>query len=139
MFLGGGGERGLGCRQPGRVRVLTKVITVSLCSSTSEVTTIQLEFRELTSGAGLSFVPHQLRHGGASDMVLREQPLWAVLRRGRWLCMKSVQRYAKPWAVLVAWSSLPPDIAREAEEVTALGDSEAWNSAADSVARRLAF
>ena len=99
----------------------------------------ELEFRELTSGAGLSVVPHQLRHGGASDMVLRGQPLWAVLRRGRWLCMKSVQRYAKPWAVLVAWSSLPPDIAREAEEVTALGDSEAWNSAAHSVARRLAF
>ncbi len=72
-------------------------------------------------------------------MVLRDLPLWAVLRRGRWLSMASVQRYAKPWAVLVAWPSLPPEVAQEAREVVARGDHGAWSDAAHSVARRLAF
>ncbi len=94
------------------------------------------KFREVFSELGVSKpVPHQLRHGGASHMVDKGKSLWDVLVRGRWESKTSVKRYAKPWATLIAWSTLPDAVVAAA--LAAGADAEcAWDRAAP-VARTL--
>ena len=62
-------------------------------------------------------------------MVDSGKSLWDVLVRGRWESKTSVKRYAKPWATLIAWSTLPDDVVRAALEAGANAEA-AWNSAA---------
>jgi len=73
-------------------------------------------------------VPHQLRHGGASNMVLQGKSLWEVQTRGMWRAKTSVARYAKPWAVLIAWAALTRTVQRDAKRV-AEDPATAWRAA----------
>ena len=51
-----------------------------------------------------------------------------VQLRGRWQALKSVARYAKPWAVLIAWAKLPPKVAKDALEM-GRDPAAAWHDA----------
>ena len=59
---------------------------------------------------GLSWVgpPHTLRHSGPSaDVASGRRSLEEIRRRGRWLQMKSVQRYSKAHALTMHLARLP--------------------------------
>ena len=101
--------------------------------------TFEHDFKLLVSEAGFSAVPHQLRHGGASDMALRDKGLQAIQKRGRWLCLASVQRYAKPWTVLVGWALIPSELCAEAEQAIVAGDVATWRDAQPVTNRSLRF
>ena len=86
----------------------------------------EAQFRELFRELGVEAVPHQLRHGGASQMVIDKKSLWDVQVRGRWDSKTSVKRYAKPWAALIAWDQISRTVYAEAKECAAQGGGPAW-------------
>ena len=57
-----------------------------------------------TEGEGVRFVPHSLRHGGASvDYIsLGARRIEEILFRGRWASMQSTRHYIQQWPALTA-------------------------------------
>jgi hypothetical protein len=55
----------------------------------------------------LGFVPHSLRHGGATADFLRGRTIEQIMFRGRWESAKSARRYIQSGPALLATSSLP--------------------------------
>ena len=77
------------------------------------------ELRKLEGCEGVAHMPpHSVRHSGPSrDCQEGYRSLESILKRGRWSSLKSVNRYAKPFAWITANHNLPPVIAQKAEKV----------------------
>ena len=58
-----------------------------------------------------SFTPHGVRHTGPSiDFLQKARTAEQIMARGRWTCLKSVQRYQKPGRMLARMSKIPQHI-----------------------------
>ena len=55
-----------------------------------------------------SYVPHSLRHGGATELYLRGWPLLDIMQRGRWANSKSAQHYIQAGPALLLAQQSPP-------------------------------
>ena len=67
---------------------------------------LQRELKRATDAIGISLVPYQARHSGAShDRLVRCRSLEEVRKRGRWLSFRSVGRYEKAAMVAKTWAS----------------------------------
>ena len=76
-------------------------------------------WRHVLHEHGLDFVGpmHTLRHSGPSeDVMMKKRSLTDVQRRGRWSQAKSVQRYAKPHALVVHESKVPEAVRKQGEQ-----------------------
>ena len=70
-------------------------------------------FKRVCAGLGLSsgYVPHSLRHGGATRDFLSGRPLEDILVRGRWASTKSARRYIQGGRSMLLATEVPPAIA----------------------------
>lgn len=70
-------------------------------------------FKETCAELGLSpgYVPHSLRHGGATRAHLLGRPLEDILMRGRWASTKSARRYIQSGRAILLATSVPRVIA----------------------------
>jgi integrase len=70
-------------------------------------------FKASCAALGLSedYVPHSLRHGGATHDHLMRRPLEEILRHGRWASMKSARHYVQAGRALLLASAVPTSIA----------------------------
>lgn len=75
-------------------------------------------FKAMCAELGLSseYVPHSLRHGGATRDHLRGRNLEDILMRGRWASTKSARRYVQAGRALLLATHVP-------EHVVALGST----------------
>lgn len=73
-------------------------------------------FKAACSSLGLSssYVPHSLRHGGATRDFLSGVSLEEVLRRGRWATTKSARHYIQAGRALLLTTQVPDRIAAAA-------------------------
>ncbi len=72
------------------------------------------EFKKTCAMLGLSesYVPHSLRHGGATHLFLKEG--WSVediMHHGRWASTKSARRYIQQGRALLYDMSIPTQMA----------------------------
>jgi integrase len=67
------------------------------------------EFRAVCDELGLKarYVPHSLRHGGATRLVLLGRQISAIMHRGRWQSLKSAQRYMQAGRAILLTLRLP--------------------------------
>jgi integrase len=63
----------------------------------------------------VGFVPHGLRHGGATSDYLSGWPLEDVLMRGRWRSMDTARWYINQGRAMMLLADLPPSIDRRAK------------------------
>ena len=70
-------------------------------------------FKAACASLGLStdYVPHSLRHGGATCDYLAGVPMADVITRGRWAVLKTAQRYVQAGRAMLAARDIPPAIA----------------------------
>ena len=61
-------------------------------------------------GLSKSYVPHSLRHGGATHDFLRGLSLEDILHIGRWASIKSARHYVQEGRALLLSTSVPRDI-----------------------------
>lgn len=74
-------------------------------------------FKKACSGLGVDsvgFVPHSLRHGGATRDFLRGMSLESILARGRWASTKSARHYIQSGRALLLSIHLPLSLAKHA-------------------------
>lgn len=66
-------------------------------------------FKACCAELGLSqaYVPHSLRHGGATRLHLRGVPIDDILQRGRWEATKSARRYIQSTKAIAIGTSVP--------------------------------
>ena len=78
--------------------------------------TYRKHFNAILRKLGLSskYVPHSLRHGGATRDHLRGVPLEEILRRGRWAAAKSARHYIQAGRAILLSMNLPEAIAKHA-------------------------
>ena len=71
--------------------------------------TFRKHFKAACSDLGLSsdYVPHSLRHGGATHDHARGLPLEDILRHGRWASVKSARHYVQAGRALLMSTSVP--------------------------------
>lgn len=69
-------------------------------------------FKACCADLGLSplYVPHSLRHGGATRLYLQGVPLENILIRGRWAATKSARRYIQSLKAIAIATSVPRHI-----------------------------
>jgi integrase len=67
------------------------------------------------------YVPHSLRHGGASADYLRSGSVDEVLFRGRWKRTEAAKTYIQSSRALLAAQHVPPHAARLGQRLEALG------------------
>ena len=74
--------------------------------------TFRKHFKAACADLGLSkdYVPHSLRHGGATHDFLLGMPLEEILRHGRWSSTKSARHYIQSGRALLLLTSVPPCI-----------------------------
>lgn len=70
-------------------------------------------FKRACSQLGLNagYVPHSLRHGGATRWHLLGKPLEDILMRGRWASTKSARRYVQAGRAMLLTTSVPEVLA----------------------------
>lgn len=70
-------------------------------------------FKEACAELALSssYVPHSLRHGGATRAHLLGRPLEDILMRGRWASTKSARRYIQAGRAMLLATSVPTSTA----------------------------
>lgn len=70
-------------------------------------------FKSFCSTLGLSagYVPHSLRHGGATFLHLKGTPIEDILLRGRWSSNKSARRYIQAGRALLLSVEVPVRVA----------------------------
>jgi integrase len=70
-------------------------------------------FKATCAELGLShrYVPHSLRHGGATRWHLLGHPIEDVLLRGRWSSVKSARRYVQAGRALLLKTAVPASLA----------------------------
>lgn len=73
----------------------------------------RLTFKQACTDLGLhaGYVPHSLRHGGATRWHLDGKPLEDILMRGRWASTKSARRYVQAGRALLLTTSVPQSLA----------------------------
>jgi hypothetical protein len=71
---------------------------------------LKLSCQEL--GLSSDYVPHSLRHGGATRHHLLGRPLEDILMRGRWASTKSARRYIQAGRSMLLSMSVPKKIAQ---------------------------
>ena len=66
-------------------------------------------FKALCENLGLcpDYVPHSLRHGGATHDHLKGMPLEDILRHGRWASTKSARHYIQAGRALLMRTTVP--------------------------------
>lgn len=66
-------------------------------------------FKRACSDLGLSsgYVPHSLRHGGATDLHLHGRPIEDILLRGRWSSNKNARRYIQSGRAMLMSMEVP--------------------------------
>ena len=62
-------------------------------------------------GLSLAYVPHSLRHGGATHDHLRGLTVEDILRLGRWASTKSARHYIQSGRALLLTMEIPPHVA----------------------------
>jgi integrase len=74
-------------------------------------------FKQTCHQLGLShkYVPHSLRHGGATRWHLLGHPIEDVLLRGRWASIKSARRYVQAGRALLLTTSVSSRTAEKAK------------------------
>lgn len=79
--------------------------------------TYRKHFKASCAALGLSpdYVPHSLRHGGATHDHLQNKPLEEILHHGRWASTKSARHYIQSGRALLLSSQVPPDVAELAK------------------------
>ena len=72
--------------------------------------TFRRRFKRAAAAIGLSprYVPHSLRHGGATRDHLAKVPIEEILRRGRWASTSSARHYIQSGAALLLEATVPP-------------------------------
>jgi integrase len=72
----------------------------------------RLRFKQACRSLGLSssYVPHSLRHGGATRAHLRGVSLEDILQRGRWASTQSARRYVQAGRSLLLSVAVPPRV-----------------------------
>jgi integrase len=70
-------------------------------------------FKSACSAMGLSalYVPHSLRHGGATWLVARGHPVEEVMRRGRWASTRSARIYIQSGEASLLATQVPASVA----------------------------
>jgi integrase len=74
-------------------------------------------FKHVCAELGLSehYVPHSLRHGGATFMHRAGRALSDIMHRGRWAATKSAEHYIQAGPALLLQTSVPDGVARRGE------------------------
>lgn len=68
-----------------------------------------------TVGLGhIPYVPHSLRHGGATFDYLRGHTVEQIMFRGRWAAMESARRYIQTSRALLIMLRIPPELGHTA-------------------------
>ena len=63
-------------------------------------------------GLAAAYVPHSLRHGGATYMAQRGVPVATIMKHGRWASVKITNRYLQDGEALLLALSVPTYTAR---------------------------
>ena len=82
--------------------------------------TFRSHFKDACSAIGLSgnYVPHSLRHGGAThDSLLQDMSLEDILHHGRWASTKSARHYVQSGRALLLQTSVPPHVILLAQDL----------------------
>jgi integrase len=71
-------------------------------------------FKETCASLGLSskYVPHSLRHGGATRLYLQHVPLEDILMRGRWKSTMSARTYVQSGRAMLMAMQVPDRVAK---------------------------
>ena len=79
------------------------------------------QFRDIFKAAcvalgvdGVGYVPHSLRHGGATHDHIHDMPLVDIMLRGRWASSKSARMYIQTGRALLLTQSIPSSTLRTA-------------------------
>jgi integrase len=83
--------------------------------------TFHRAFVTVTADLGLdrAFVPHSLRHGGATSLRQRGVSMETIKQRGRWRSLLSAERYVQSGRALVLHAAVPDRVARAADILAA--------------------
>jgi integrase len=65
----------------------------------------------------IPYVPHSLRHGGATFDYLRGHTVEQIMFRGRWVAMESARRYIQTSRALLIMLHIPPQLGHTAAAV----------------------
>ena len=65
------------------------------------------------------YVPHSLRHGGATHDHITGVPLEEILRHGRWAAVKSARHYVQSGRALLLTTAVPAEVAALARKLSA--------------------
>jgi integrase len=76
-------------------------------------------FKHVCAELGLSerYVPHSLRHGGATIMHRARPALSDIRHRGRWAASKSAEHYIQAGPALLLQTSVPDGVAWRGEQL----------------------
>jgi hypothetical protein len=90
--------------------------------------TLRSRFHQVCAELGLSeqYVPHSLRHGGATRLHLQGVSMEDILLRGRWASTKSARRYVQAGRAQLMAMAVPADLAAAAR-VLAADIPSAWS------------
>jgi len=66
-----------------------------------------------------AYVPHSLRHGGATRLKMRGVPLEEVMQRGRWAVSPSARHYIQAGEAMLLSVAVPRAVAERARELAA--------------------
>jgi hypothetical protein len=74
-------------------------------------------FKQVCSQLNLSssYVPHSLRHGGATRWHLLGNSIEDILMRGRWSSTKSARRYIQAGRAMLLTVEIPSSLASKAQ------------------------
>lgn len=77
-------------------------------------------FKSSCADLGLSpdYVPHSLRHGGATHDHILGVPLEEILRHGRWAAVKSARHYVQSGRALLLTTAVPTEVAELARTLS---------------------
>jgi integrase len=79
----------------------------------------RLLFQKTVTSLGLTdchYVPHSLRHGGATHSYAEQVPVKDIAQRGRWKSFKTVQRYVQAALAIRLDAVIPPLRAAQADQ-----------------------
>lgn len=110
-----GANQSVVVRRP-HVRVLVSLLLADTAPGAKvfpfSAATFRSTFQRCVKRLGVSehFVPHSLRHGGATRMFLDGDDIKTIMHRGRWLSLKSVTRYVQSCRAALLELRLRPDL-----------------------------